>query len=140
MSPSPSTGVELHSIAFTLNGDPEPLDVPPWVTLLDLLRDELDLTGTKKGCDHRAGQCGACAVVRNGKVYNACLTLAVMCDGASLTHAVEGLATGDELHPMQRAFIKHDAFQCGYCTPGQICLPLALRAKGVRVIGRTSRN
>ncbi|MFJ3470494.1 (2Fe-2S)-binding protein [Pseudomonas sp. NPDC090201] len=127
MSPSPSTGVELHSIAFTLNGDRRTLNIPPWVTLLDLLRDELDLTGTKKGCDH--GQCGACTVLRDGKRINACLTLAVMCDGAELT-TVEGLATGDELHPMQRAFIKHDAFQCGYCTPGQICSAVGLAREG----------
>lgn len=127
MSPSSSSGVELHPIRFTVNGAHRTLDIPPWLTLLDLLRDELDLTGTKKGCDH--GQCGACTVLRDGKRINACLTLAVMCDGANLT-TVEGLATGDELHPMQRAFIKHDAFQCGYCTPGQICSAVGLACEG----------
>lgn len=127
MSPSPSSRVELHSIRFTVNGAQRTLDIPPWLTLLDLLRDEFDMTGTKKGCDH--GQCGACTVLRDGKRINACLTLAVMCDGANLT-TVEGLATDDELHPMQRAFIKHDAFQCGYCTPGQICSAVGLAREG----------
>lgn len=107
-----------HSIALTLNGQSRQVDVQPWTTLLDLLREQLDLVGTKKGCDH--GQCGACTVLRDGKRINACLTLAIMCDGAELT-TIEGLANGDTLHPMQQAFIKHDAFQCGYCTPGQIC-------------------
>lgn len=127
MSPSSSAGVERHSISFTLNGQLQTLDVPPWTTLLDLLRDQLDLIGTKKGCDH--GQCGACTVLREGKRINACLTLAVMCDGAHLT-TIEGLATADQLHPMQRAFIKHDAFQCGYCTPGQICSAVGLAREG----------
>ena len=107
-----------HPIRLTLNGRERQLEVLPWITLLDLLREQLDLIGSKKGCDH--GQCGACTVLLNGKRVNACLTLAVMCDGAELT-TIEGLASGDELHPMQQAFIKHDAFQCGYCTPGQIC-------------------
>lgn len=127
MNPSPSNGVERHRISITLNGDLKTLDVFPWLTLLDLLRDELDLTGSKKGCDH--GQCGACTVLRNGQRINACLTLAVMCDGAELT-TVEGLANGDDLHPMQRAFITHDAFQCGYCTPGQICSAVGLAREG----------
>jgi xanthine dehydrogenase YagT iron-sulfur-binding subunit len=111
------TGVECyatHPIRFELNGQAQALDVLPWTTLLDLLREQLDLVGSKKGCDH--GQCGACTVLVNGKRVNACLTLAVMCDGAALT-TVEGLAKGDTLHPLQAAFIKHDAFQCGYCTP-----------------------
>jgi len=116
-----------HPIRLTLNGAVRELQVLPWTTLLDLLREQLDLVGSKKGCDH--GQCGACTVLRDGKRINACLTLAVMCDGAELT-TVEGLANGDELHPMQRAFIKHDAFQCGYCTPGQICSAVALAREG----------
>lgn len=116
-----------HPLNLTLNGQPRQLEVLPWTTLLDLLREQLDLIGTKKGCDH--GQCGACTVLLNGKRVNACLTLAVMCDGAELT-TVEGLAHGDELHPMQQAFIKHDAFQCGYCTPGQICSAVGLANEG----------
>jgi xanthine dehydrogenase YagT iron-sulfur-binding subunit len=116
-----------HSIRFTLNGQPQALDVLPWTTLLDLLRERLDLVGSKKGCDH--GQCGACTVLVNGKRVNACLTLAVMCDGATLT-TVEGLATDQGLHPLQAAFIKHDAFQCGYCTPGQLCSAVGLLQEG----------
>jgi xanthine dehydrogenase YagT iron-sulfur-binding subunit len=116
-----------HSIALTLNGQTRQMDVQPWTTLLDLLREQLDLVGTKKGCDH--GQCGACTVLRDGKRINACLTLAIMCDGAELT-TIEGLANGDTLHPMQQAFIKHDAFQCGYCTPGQICSAVGLANEG----------
>ncbi|MFP3852574.1 (2Fe-2S)-binding protein [Pseudomonas sp.] len=116
-----------HSIALTLNGQTRQVDVQPWTTLLDLLREQLDLVGTKKGCDH--GQCGACTVLRDGKRINACLTLAIMCDGAELT-TIEGLAEGDTLHPMQQAFIKHDAFQCGYCTPGQICSAVGLANEG----------
>jgi xanthine dehydrogenase YagT iron-sulfur-binding subunit len=116
-----------HAIALTLNGQPRQLQVQPWVTLLDVLREQLDLVGTKKGCDH--GQCGACTVLRDGKRINACLTLAIMCDGADLT-TIEGLADGDVLHPMQQAFIKHDAFQCGYCTPGQICSAVGLANEG----------
>ena len=116
-----------HSIRLTLNGQDRQLDVLPWTTLLDLLREQLDLIGSKKGCDH--GQCGACTVLRDGKRVNACLTLAVMCDGAELT-TVEGLACGDVLHPIQQAFIKHDAFQCGYCTPGQLCSAVGLANEG----------
>ncbi|MDE1195639.1 MAG: 2Fe-2S iron-sulfur cluster-binding protein [Pseudomonas sp.] len=116
-----------HAIALTLNGQTRQLNVQPWATLLDVLREQLDLVGTKKGCDH--GQCGACTVLRDGKRINACLTLAVMCDGAELT-TIEGLAEGDVLHPMQQAFIKHDAFQCGYCTPGQICSAVGLANEG----------
>ena len=99
----------------------------PWTSLLDALRDHLDLTGTKKGCDH--GQCGACTVLVNGRRINSCLTLAVMHDGASVT-TIEGLAAKDSLHPLQQAFIDHDAFQCGYCTPGQICSAAGLLAEG----------
>ena len=116
-----------HPIRLTLNGQDRQLSVLPWTTLLDLLREQLDLVGSKKGCDH--GQCGACTVLRDGKRVNACLTLAVMCDGAELT-TIEGLADGDQLHPMQQAFIKHDAFQCGYCTPGQICSAVGLANEG----------
>lgn len=116
-----------HPIRLTLNGQDRQLNVLPWTTLLDLLREQLDLVGSKKGCDH--GQCGACTVLRDGKRVNACLTLAVMCDGAELT-TIEGLAEGDQLHPMQQAFIQHDAFQCGYCTPGQICSAVGLANEG----------
>ncbi|MBA6139855.1 (2Fe-2S)-binding protein [Pseudomonas monteilii] len=122
-----SNGAAERPIHLTLNGQPRTLQVHPWVTLLDLLREQLDLVGTKKGCDH--GQCGACTVLRDGKRVNACLTLAIMCDGADLV-TIEGLASGDVLHPMQRAFITHDAFQCGYCTPGQICSAVGLVHEG----------
>src|SRR5438874_12405000 len=115
-------------IAVTLhvNGVPRQLTVAPWTTLLDALRLHLDLTGTKKGCDH--GQCGACTVLVDGRRINSCLTLAVMKDGAQVT-TVEGLAQGSTLHPLQQAFIDHDAFQCGYCTPGQICSGVGLMAE-----------
>ncbi|MBA3880062.1 MAG: (2Fe-2S)-binding protein [Sphingobium sp.] len=102
---------------FTINGAAYDADPDIRTSLLDLLRDHLELTGTKKGCDH--GQCGACTVLVNGRRINACLTLAVMHDGDTIT-TIEGLAEGDELHAMQAAFVKHDGFQCGYCTPGQI--------------------
>src|ERR1700726_250060 len=105
-------------LSLTVNGVETALTVAPWTTLLDALRDHLDLTGTKKGCDH--GQCGACTVLVDGRRINSCLTLAVMKDGASIT-TIEGLAMKDRLHPLQQAFIDHVAFQCGYCTPGQIC-------------------
>src|SRR5688572_8474772 len=118
---------EKVSIGLTVNGALRRLDVAPWTTLLDALRDHLDLTGTKKGCDH--GQCGACTVLVNGRRINACLTLAVMQEGATVT-TVEGLATDGALHPLQQAFIEHDAFQCGYCTPGQLCSATGLMAEG----------
>jgi len=114
-------------IALTVNGAPRQLEVAPWTTLLDALREHLGLTGTKKGCDH--GQCGACTVLVNGTRINSCLTLAVMKDGAEVT-TVEGLARGEVLHPLQQAFVDHDAFQCGYCTPGQICSAAGLIAEG----------
>jgi len=114
-------------IVLTINGERHALDVEPWTTLLDLLRERLHLTGTKKGCDH--GQCGACTVLVDGTRINACLALAAVYDGAELT-TVEGLAEGDALHPVQQAFIDHDAFQCGYCTPGQICSAVGLLAEG----------
>ena len=114
-------------ITLTINGSVQQLRVEPWTTLLDLLRERLDLTGTKKGCDH--GQCGACTVLIDGKRINACLTLAVMRDGASIT-TVEGLAEGVGLAALQQAFIDHDAFQCGYCTPGQLCSAQGLLNEG----------
>jgi xanthine dehydrogenase YagT iron-sulfur-binding subunit len=114
-------------IAVRVNGSEKQLDVLPWTTLLDLLREYLDLTGTKKGCDH--GQCGACTVLVNGKRINSCLKLAIMTDGAEI-RTIEGLATGNALHPVQQAFIDHDAFQCGYCTPGQICSAVGLIQEG----------
>jgi xanthine dehydrogenase YagT iron-sulfur-binding subunit len=107
-----------HRITLRINGATRQLDVLPWTTVLDALREHLGLTGTKKGCDH--GQCGACTILLDGKRINSCLTLAIMKDGAAIT-TIEGLAEGDALHPLQQAFIDHDAFQCGYCTPGQIC-------------------
>lgn len=118
---------ELTSCTITINGIQRQLQLDTRVTLLDLLRERLALTGTKKGCDH--GQCGACTVLVDGKRINSCLTLAAMCDGASVT-TIEGLAKGDELHPMQAAFLKHDGFQCGYCTPGQICSAVGLVNEG----------
>jgi xanthine dehydrogenase YagT iron-sulfur-binding subunit len=115
------------SIVLVVNGAERPIKVAPWTTLLDALRDHLDLTGTKKGCDH--GQCGACTVLVDGRRINSCLTLAVMKDGAHVT-TIEGLAKDGTLHPLQQAFIDHDAFQCGYCTPGQICSAVGLIAEG----------
>ena len=112
---------------LTVNGTRRELEVAPWTTLLDLLREDLDLTGTKKGCDH--GQCGACTVLVNGKRINSCLALAVTRPDADVT-TIEGLARGDELHPLQTAFLRHDAFQCGFCTPGQICSAVGLMAEG----------
>ena len=109
-------------IAFTVNGKTAELEVDTRVTLLDALREGLQLTGTKKGCDH--GQCGACTVMVGGKRINSCLSLAVMHDGDEIT-TIEGLGNPDDLHPMQAAFMKHDGFQCGYCTPGQICSAVA---------------
>ena len=106
------------AITLTINGAEERLDVDTRSTLLDVLRERLDLTGSKKGCDH--GQCGSCTVLIEGRRSNACLALAVALDGASIT-TIEGLAERGDLHPLQAAFIEHDAFQCGYCTPGQIC-------------------
>ncbi len=118
---------ERIPLSLVINGIEMKLSVAPWTTLLDLLRDHLDLTGTKKGCDH--GQCGACTVLVDGRRINSCLTLAVMQDGARVT-TVEGLATDGVLHALQQAFIDHDAFQCGYCTPGQLCSAAGLIAEG----------
>jgi len=118
---------EKIAVLLTVNGIETQLNVAPWTTLLDALRDHLDLTGTKKGCDH--GQCGACTVLVDGRRINSCLTLAVMKDGAKVI-TIEGLAADRALHPLQQAFIDHDAFQCGYCTPGQICSAAGLIAEG----------
>lgn len=118
------TKIPVH---LDINGNHHELELEPRVTLLDALRDRLGLTGTKKGCDH--GQCGACTVLIDGQRINSCLQLAVTRDGAEIT-TVEGLAEGGELHPLQAAFIEHDAFQCGYCTPGQICSAAGLLAEG----------
>ena len=110
-------------VTLTVNGKPRELDLDVRTTLLDALREHLKLTGTKKGCDH--GQCGACTVIVNGERINSCLTLAVMHDGDAVT-TIEGLGTPEKLHPMQAAFVKHDGYQCGYCTPGQICSAVAV--------------
>jgi xanthine dehydrogenase YagT iron-sulfur-binding subunit len=118
---------EKAPLQLEVNGIKHDLNVEPRVTLLDLLREQLGLTGTKKGCDH--GQCGACTVHVNGRRVNSCLTLAIMQQGKKVT-TIEGLAKGDELHPMQEAFIKHDGFQCGYCTPGQIMSAVACVREG----------
>jgi xanthine dehydrogenase YagT iron-sulfur-binding subunit len=115
------------SVVLLINGARTRLEIAPWTTLLDALRDRLHLTGTKKGCDH--GQCGACTVILNGRPINACLTLAVMHDDAEVT-TVEGLAHDGSLHPVQQAFIDQDAFQCGYCTSGQICSAVSLIREG----------
>jgi xanthine dehydrogenase YagT iron-sulfur-binding subunit len=109
--------------SFTVNGAERMLEVDTRTTLLDALREHLHLTGTKKGCDH--GQCGACTVIVDGRRINSCLTLAVMHEGSSVT-TIEGLGSPGHLHPMQAAFVKHDGYQCGYCTPGQICSAVAV--------------
>ncbi len=114
-------------VALHVNGVERQLSLAPWTTLLDALRLHLDLTGTKKGCDH--GQCGACTVLVNGRRINSCLTLAVMHDGARVT-TIEGLEQENTLHRLQQSFIDHDAFQCGYCTPGQICSAVGLISEG----------
>jgi xanthine dehydrogenase YagT iron-sulfur-binding subunit len=114
-------------ITLRVNGEEVSLEVQPWTSLLDALRENLRLTGTKKGCDH--GQCGACTVLVEGIRINSCLTLAVMKDGCDI-QTIEGLGTIESLHPLQDAFIEHDAFQCGYCTPGQICSALGLIKEG----------
>jgi len=110
-------------VSLTVNGTRQALTLDPRVTLLDALREHLHLSGTKKGCDH--GQCGACTVIVNGRRINSCLTLAVMHEGDDVV-TIEGLGSPEKLHPMQAAFVKHDGFQCGYCTPGQICSSVAM--------------
>ena len=117
---------KLVNCSLTINGQQQDVQIDPRTTLLDLLRENLHLTGTKKGCDH--GQCGACTVMVNDRRINSCLSLAVMHDGDHIT-TIEGLAQGGNLHPMQAAFIEHDGFQCGYCTPGQICSAVAMLAE-----------
>ncbi|MGA0556637.1 (2Fe-2S)-binding protein [Larkinella sp. VNQ87] len=131
---APKTGTQVkpvlpekQRVTLTINGYVHHLELAPWTTLLDALREYLHLTGTKKGCDH--GQCGACTVLVDGKRINSCLTLAVMKDGADII-TIEGLADENGLHPMQTAFIEHDAYQCGYCTPGQICSAVGLMNEG----------
>ncbi|MDF7811991.1 2Fe-2S iron-sulfur cluster-binding protein [Hymenobacter sp. YC55] len=119
----PATG----HVTLIINGVRREMQLAPWTSLLDALREYADLTGTKKGCDH--GQCGSCTVLVNGKRINSCLTLAVMQDGNEVT-TIEGLGQEGNLHPLQQAFIDHDAFQCGYCTPGQICSAQGLINEG----------
>ncbi len=116
----------LMAVTLSINDQQYQLMLDPRTTLLDTLREHLDLTGSKKGCDH--GQCGACTVLLNGRRINACLTLAVMHDGDSIT-TIEGLGQPDHLHPMQAAFLHHDGYQCGYCTPGQICSATGMLAE-----------
>jgi xanthine dehydrogenase YagT iron-sulfur-binding subunit len=118
---------EMVSVSLTVNGSLQTLSLDPRTTLLDVLREHLDLTGTKKGCDQ--GQCGACTILIDGRRINSCLTFAAMYDGAQIT-TIEGLAVNGALHPLQQAFIDHDAFQCGYCTSGQICSAAGLIAEG----------
>lgn len=115
-----------HPLRLTLNGQDRQLEVLPWTTLLDLLREQLDLIGTKKGCDH--GQCGACTVLLDGRRVNSCLVLAVAVQGRDVI-TIEGIATDDSLHPLQQSFLDRDAYQCGYCTPGQICSAVGMLAE-----------
>lgn len=126
-APLPMRGPSAVDVELSVNGVPQRVSIEPRVSLLDLLRERLDLTGTKKGCDH--GQCGACTVWVDGRRVLSCLTLAITCEEREVT-TIEGLAHGEALHPMQRAFITHDAFQCGYCTPGQLMSAVALLAEG----------
>jgi xanthine dehydrogenase YagT iron-sulfur-binding subunit len=121
--PVPEKPPVVSHVSFNINGKLQELDLDTRTTLLDALREHLHLTGTKKGCDQ--GQCGACTVIVNGQRINSCLTLAVMHEGDSVT-TIEGLGTPANLHPMQAAFVKHDGYQCGYCTPGQICSSVAM--------------
>ncbi|WP_156369667.1 aldehyde dehydrogenase iron-sulfur subunit PaoA [Duganella sp. Leaf126] len=117
-APAQAATPVMNKVTLVVNGQSRTLDVDTRTTLLDALRENMHLTGTKKGCDH--GQCGACTVIVEGRRINSCLSLAVMHDGDKIT-TIEGLGTPDKLHPMQAAFVKHDGYQCGYCTPGQIC-------------------
>src|SRR5881397_2746438 len=118
--------MEVHAVTLRVNGDEHALTIDTRTSLLDLLRERLGLTGAKKGCDH--GQCGACTVLIDGRRANACLVLAVTLEGREVT-TVEGLAHGEELHPLQAACMEHDAFQCGYCTPGQLCSAVGMLAE-----------
>jgi xanthine dehydrogenase YagT iron-sulfur-binding subunit len=124
---TPAGRIAFVKVNLKINGKSHALDVDPRMTLLDALRERLQLTGSKKGCDH--GQCGACTLLVNGRRINSCLTLALMHEGDEIV-TIEGLTSGDELHPVQAAFIEHDGFQCGYCTPGQICSAVALLHEG----------
>ena len=117
---------QLLSVRLQVNGRAHTLEVDARTTLLDALRENLKMTGSKKGCDH--GQCGACTVLVEGRRINSCLTLAVMHDGETVT-TIEGFANGEMLHPLQQAFLAHDGFQCGYCTPGQICSAVGMLAE-----------
>ncbi len=117
----------MIDVELKINGTLHKLRLDPRTTVLDLLREHLQLTGSKNGCDH--GQCGACTVLINGRRVNSCLTLAIMHDGEEIT-TIEGLAQGGQLHPVQAAFVEHDGFQCGYCTPGQICSAVACLQEG----------
>lgn len=126
-SPSVAAASGRVAVSLTINGTQHVLAIDPRTTLLDLLREHLDLTGTKKGCDQ--GQCGACTVLSDGRRINSCLTFAVMFEGRQIT-TIEGLAANGTLHPLQQAFIDHDAFQCGYCTPGQLCSAAGLITEG----------
>ena len=119
--------ISMVDLQLKINGAEHKLRIDPRTSLLDLLREQLQLTGSKKGCDH--GQCGACTVLVNGRRINSCLSLAVVHEGDEIT-TIEGLAQGDQLHPVQAAFIEHDGFQCGYCTPGQICSAVACLQEG----------
>lgn len=127
-APPPTDSADLVRVNLKLNGTPHALEVEPRAVLLDVLRENLGLTGTKKGCDH--GQCGACTVLVNGRRTLSCLSLAAMHDGDEIT-TIEGLEHDGELHPMQAAFLEHDAFQCGYCTSGQIMSAVALAKEPV---------
>jgi xanthine dehydrogenase YagT iron-sulfur-binding subunit len=137
LAPSAPPASGTDEIVLQVNGHLRRLAIEPRVTLLDALREHLALTGTKKGCDR--GSCGACTVHLDGRRVNACLALAVRCQGRAIT-TIEGLANGDELHPVQAAFLKHDAFQCGYCTPGQIMAAAALLTEGHRIDPPTVRE
>jgi xanthine dehydrogenase YagT iron-sulfur-binding subunit len=125
--PPVSDAAGQYPVSLNVNGTERRLVIAPWTTLLDALRERLGLTGAKKGCDH--GQCGACTVLVDGKRINSCLTLAVMHEGVAI-RTIEGIGSKDALHPLQQAFIDHDAFQCGYCTPGQICSAVGMMAEG----------
>ena len=127
MDPKSAAPPAPQPLTLTINGETRQIEVEPWTSLLDLLRNRLDLTGTKKGCDH--GQCGACTIMVGGKRVLSCLTLALMHDGAEIT-TIEGLAEEGELHALQKAFVEHDALQCGYCTPGQIMSAAGLLREG----------
>ncbi|KMO42494.1 ferredoxin [Methylobacterium variabile] len=125
-APAAEPATPRMPVTLQVNGQARPLEVDPRTTLLDALRERIGLTGSKKGCDH--GQCGACTMIVNGRRINGCLTLAVMHQGAEIT-TIEGLGQPDALHPLQAAFVKHDGYQCGYCTPGQICSGVAVLAE-----------